>query len=236
MRFIEILCEGYHDRAFWKGILTSSRIEERRDHPRDGVRITGGQYGYCLANEISVIVSPCHGKTNLPSSLRTRLKTLSTKPLDHLIVNMDTDTVMYDPKPCHDLIRNEMNKADNLQIDHELLIVEGCRLHPVVWGDKGPECEGIPRQQTLERMACSAMLEAYPERGAVVSSFLTAEPTSPVIGPKHHAWSYMAKWSADRGCEDFYSALWEDEQIKNALIEIMTGNETWSTLEQVLGV
>ena len=84
-----------------------------------------------------------------------------------------------------------------------------------------------------ERLVCSAVLAQYPERGEIVSHFLSAEPKGE-LGPKQHAWSFMAKWFGDRGCEDFYSAIWEDPDIAKHLEALLTETGNQAKIASIL--
>jgi hypothetical protein len=61
------------------------------------------------------------------------------------------------------------------------------------------------------------MIAAYPDRQAAVQPWLDSRTNPPDESPKDYAWSYMAGWYADAGCERFYSSLWEDAAVVTEL-------------------
>jgi hypothetical protein len=85
----------------------------------------------------------------------------------------------------------------------------------------------LPDQQTLERLACSAVVAAYPARMAAVAAWLNSRPAPPGADPKDHAWSYMAGWYAEHGCENFYGNLWNDPAIVAELERRLRASGAW---------
>src|SRR5436309_2878174 len=73
----------------------------------------------------------------------------------------------------------------------------------VRWEASDPDGPGLPQQQTLERLVCAALIAAYPTRAKSVQDWLDSRPQPPGTHPKEHAWSHMAGWYADQGCEAF---------------------------------
>ena len=45
--------------------------------------------------------------------------------------------------------------------------------------------------------------------------------------PKDHAWSYMAGWYAEHGCEAFYSSLWNDVRVVAELESRLQAAGAW---------
>jgi len=101
----------------------------------------------------------------------------------------------------------------------------------VRWEAADKPQQGLPNQQTLERLVCAALLAAYPDRGGPVDAWLSSRPSPSDPGPKEHAWSYMAGWYADRGCQDVYSALWEDGKIAAGLETRLRASGAWQVAE-----
>lgn len=234
---IEILCEGYGDRAFWKGLLNSYGWSEDRDLKFGGKKITGGRYAY-RREEHALIVTPCGGKTEMPNVFRNRLKRLNTDPLSHIVVNLDADTDAYDEAPTTQKVEGWVNKhAYPIETTQTGLSIEAAQgkthITWIVWGSLEKH-KRLPTLQTLEHMVCAAMLKAYPDRSIPVESFLAAEPMDEEPSAKNHAMSYMAKWAADRGSEDFFASIWEDQVLAAALKEIMQSTGAWQKIESLL--
>lgn len=57
-----------------------------------------------------------------------------------------------------------------------------------------------------------------PDRSAAVAKWLSTRPDAPTkhLG-KAYAWSHMAGWYADQGCERFYRVVWEQDELAQAL-------------------
>ena len=106
----------------------------------------------------------------------------------------------------------------------EFLLDDGATLVSVIrWEAPDGILEGVPSQQTLERVVCAALVAAYPARGPAVHKWLKSRPDSPPESPKESAWSYMAGWYAEFGCEAFYRRVWADDRVaaelKSRLVE-----------------
>jgi hypothetical protein len=81
----------------------------------------------------------------------------------------------------------------------------------VRWEAGDGNCPGLPEQQTLERVVCAALVAAFPDRGLAVQKWLDSRTQGPTAGPKEFAWSHMAGWYAEHGCENFFRYLWTAE-------------------------
>ena len=94
---------------------------------------------------------------------------------------------------------------------------------------------GLPGQQTLERLVCAALIAAFPQRGPAVQAWLDRRPEAPVAGPKEFAWSHMAGWYAEHGCQEFYSYLWQaesgDGRVREELEKRLRACGAWQVAE-----
>jgi hypothetical protein len=116
-----------------------------------------------------------------------------------------------------------------------LLLYEGSTLVSVVeWNSDDAAGTGVPAIQTLERLICSAMVAAYPQRAPAVQQWLDSHPEPPGSSPKEFAWSYMAGWYADCGCEYFCQAVWSDARIADELKSRLTRAGTWRVAEDLI--
>jgi hypothetical protein len=88
----------------------------------------------------------------------------------------------------------------------------------VLWRCDDPQSDEIPAKQTLERLVCASLRQAYPDRAVAVRSWLAARPDPPPPTPKEHSWSYMAGWYGEHGCDDFFQAIWRDPTTRAALL------------------
>ena len=51
--------------------------------------------------------------------------------------------------------------------------------------------------------------------------------------PKEHAWSHMAGWYADAGCDEFYQAVWRDGHVVTELEARLRANGSWDAMTAI---
>jgi len=83
----------------------------------------------------------------------------------------------------------------------------------------------------LERLVCAAVVAAYPLRADAVQTWLASRPAPPAPTPKEYAWSYMAGWYAEYGCDAFYSNIWRDAAVTSALEDRLRQSGAWRIAE-----
>lgn len=248
-----ILCEGFHDRAFWKGWLLHLQCTDpgapgpgrtRRNPIFDpwNTQVTGGQFAYHSRTGRFIRVRPCGGKDNVPEAAKLRLMERTSKQLSQLVINVDADVSAGTTGTGrtglrrHDVLQlvktfdpSAFSNADgNIDLDGGASTVALIR-----WEVNDPTAPGIPDQQTLERLVSAALAAAMPPRAKAVQDWLDARPTPPPPNSKEHAWSYMAGWYAEHGCEDFYSNLWRDPAIVRELESRLRASGAWQIAESV---
>ncbi len=244
-----ILCEGYHDRAFWAGWLQylgcinlrqpSGATEPVRVKDPWGKAVTGGQFGYDSRGHRFIRISPCGDRREVLREARNRLdqerqrhqQGASEVRLARLVLNIDPDVNANGTSMKTGFRRQDLRTmvqeydpsvAENEQGDFALFDAR-VLVSLVRWEAPDAILNGIPNQQTLERVVCAALIAAYPARGPAVHQWLQSRPNPPPKNPKESAWSYMAGWYAKFGCEAFYQQLWADTRVaaelKSRLIE-----------------
>jgi hypothetical protein len=183
--------------------------------------VAGGQYAYLSKGGGFIRVVPCGGRSHVPEAARLRLRERASKPLVRLVINVDPDVPGAGTAGSATGLRLQdvlqlarvfdasaaINAAGEIDLDGG-----STKVSLVRWEAADPPGPGLPDQQTLERLASAALVGAYPLRAKAVQDWLDARATAPAPDPKEHAWSYMAGWYAERGCEAFYSNLWQDPQ------------------------
>ena len=102
----------------------------------------------------------------------------------------------------------ETNEHDEFLLDGGKTVISIVR-----WKASDAASPGLPAQQTLERLVCAALVEAYPQRGQAVQEWLDSRSDGPKAGIKEFGWSYMAGWYAEYGCEAFLGKLWNDKRV-----------------------
>ena len=234
----QILCEGYHDRAFWYGLLEQHGCKFAKEHSLPGHQKSPGEYVGQTPDGGMVSIVPVDGVPNLLPAVETRLLQRKVRPIQHLIVNRDADTEAGEVggmQPARLLQLAEQHKITVQLDEHGDVIVEDAamKLSLVRWESEGETPEAVPSQQTLERIVCMAIYRAYPERSAEVSAWLRSRTKPPSYDLKEVAWSYMAGWFADSGCDDFYRSLWREKRISVELERILRLNGTWRVVESL---
>ncbi len=240
-----VLCEGYHDRAFWAGWLKRLGCTSCKGkmEPSDRVAVRG-QYSYHSPSEQFVRVVPCNGKNNLPIEASSRLKDVCVdRPLTHLVLCVDSDLsedAAEDEVPTlgPQAVENLLEKFDTpvvVEAERKFTLFSGATtIHVVRWSTNGVAMPGVPPQQTLERLVCAAVVAAYPERGPAVQRWLDSRPEPPKPSPKEFGWSYMAGWYAELGCEAFLQKIWNDKEIVRQLESRLQAIGAWAVAEALV--
>jgi hypothetical protein len=251
-----ILCEGFHDRAFWKGWLLclgctdpgapqpgQTRRRTVSDPWKDPV--TGGDYAYHSTGGQFVRVRPCHGKGKVLPVAELRLGQRSSKRLMQLVINVDPDvstsggsggSTGLRRQDVERWVRSKIDPSPTVHPDGSIEIDGGAtKVILVRWEAPDPPTPGLPDQQALERLVSAALLAAYPRRGKAVQDWLDARPDPPPTDPKEHAWSYMAGWYAEHGCDDFYTHLWRDQAVVQQLESRLRSSGAWQIAETLAG-
>jgi hypothetical protein len=247
-----IYCEGFHDRAFWKGWLThlgckdpgvppaGSSIRQAVVDPwKDSVK--GGQFAYHSPGGRFIRVIPCQGKSNILPAAKTRLLQRSTKAVTRLVINVDSDQTASGKSLATGLrqgdVLNLVRTLDSKAVvnsDGEIEMDGGAtKVSLVRWEVNDAPAPGLPDQQTLERLVSAAMAAAYPARAQSVQKWLDGRPIPPGVDPKEHAWSCMAGWYAEDGCDAFYSNLWSDGAVVAELEARLRSSGAWKIAEML---
>jgi hypothetical protein len=250
-----IYCEGYHDRAFWMGWLTHlgcidpgvplpGSTSRRPIYDPWNTLVSGGQFAYHSSSRRFIRVVPCHGKTKVLPAARIRLGQRNSKALIRLVINIDADMTASGVRAGP----SGLQHADVLQVVRTLdssatinaageIELDGgtTKVSLIRWEVSDPPAPGLPNQQTLERLVSAALAAAYPARPAVVQGWLDGRPHPPSADPKEHAWSYMAGWYAEHGCEAFYTNLWNDPLVVAELDKRLRASGAWKIAVSLAG-
>ncbi len=239
-----ILCEGYHDRAFWAGWLEhlgctdpGHRKGGRRGIVYDpsGRKVVGGQFAFHSRSGKFVRIIPCHGESFLRGMAKSRLKDREDRELDRLVFSVDVDTYAGEGE-CSGITLSDQAVEGLLQEfgevtqdEHGDRVLDDTKttISVVRWQTDETPSPGLPDKQTLERVVCAALAETFADRPAAVQTWLDSRPDGPPAGPKEFAWSYMAGWYAEYGCEAFYRTLWEKDTVAAALKSRLESAGAW---------
>ena len=229
-----ILCEGFHDRSFWSGLLEFLNCPEPKSHSETGIisiedpsgkPVRNGEFGYYSTSNKFIRIIPAKSKDKLWNVFETRLAKRSSEPvLTHLIVNMDSDEFIGNEGTKSDSYLNNLLVRTRAKIpsasftpEGDIKSGDGLTVSLVRWETKTSDCEWLPKKQTLERLVCDAICEAYPERKETLTKWLAMLPPDSREEVKTFAWSLMAGWHADHSCDDFYKLIWRDPKIEAVL-------------------
>ena len=247
-----VLCEGYHDRAFWKGWLEHLGCQDARPR-RDGRYITAkdpfgrpvgsGHFAFYTPSDAFVRVRPCEGDGGVLEQLERRLEDRRTRALQRLIVSLDNDAEDNgDSKSRASSLRQSIKHrvtagasgCDELENGDLALLGEVTVVSLVLWSAEEPPLAHLPGKQTLERLVCAALCAVHPARGAAVAAWLASRPSPPPASPKEHAWSHMAGWYGAQGCDEFYQALWREPAVAAELRRRLEASGSWHAAEALL--
>jgi hypothetical protein len=243
-----VYCEGYYDRAFWKGCLEHLGCEnlfEPGGTVKDpwGLRVSEGHFGFLNQRREFVRVVPCHGKEQILPAVRNRLLQRVTKHAEHIVINWDADTFeVGTPEEAspNDRLRDILGSMQegatpNAVGDYQLEGEPTTTISLVLWSTPDAPSAGGPAKQTLERLCCAALREVYPVRSDAVARWLATLEGGPTDNPKSFSWSYMAGWFPDRGCEAFLEQLWKDVAVAQALQDRLKRTGAWRVVQELVG-
>lgn len=256
--FTLVLCEGYHDRAFLAGALVERLgwrepgidAEGRRLPYRDRWgQVSGGDFGY--EHEVTgaqIRLRPCHGHTKVPKAMERVLRGRTTHPFDRLLVNYDGDKGGDGPDFLARIHRSvgdtlaRSGAAPEAAREGRFSIDGGSRaVDAVVWHCDGGPRDGVPEQQCLERVICTAAAAVWPRRLESLGRWLRERPdpsvrivgddTGPDAVAKTYGWTLMGAWFAEHGCDDFLRQVWKNGPLADELQRILTESGAWRALE-----
>jgi hypothetical protein len=226
-----VFCEGFHDRAFWKGwLLHLGCADPGASLPGASTRrpifdpwngeVKGGRFAFQSPTGQFIQVNPCGGKANILRLVRQQLKKHTTEPVRRIIINEDSDLPagaaagIATPASVESVVK-DFDPAATQSATGEWLLYDGTvGVSLLLWSTPDPPTVGVPDLQTLERLVSSAICAAYAGRGAAVQDWLASRPKPlPPADVKEFSWSYVAGWYAKLGGEAFYSNLWNDRAI-----------------------
>jgi hypothetical protein len=246
-----ILCEGFHDRAFWAGLLEYLGCVDLRQPGRPpapifdpwGLPVRGsGEYAFHSRRGTFIRIVPCGGRNFIAQFARNRLAIRNQKPLVRLVLNVDADTNAdgsraVSPTMSREAMRTlvqEMDPDATHGGDHDLRLTDGTIVSLVQWSATQPPSPGLPNQQTLERVACAAIVAAHPTWAQPVERWLESRPDPVAAGPKEYAWSYLAGWFAEYGSyEGFCRAIWGKPALAAGLVDSLRQSPAWAVADAV---
>ncbi len=242
-----ILCEGYHDRAFWSGFLLKSGCQDYRNGQRMATTAAPvnlkGKYTFISPDGSRLItVQPCQGKTQIWKALAYFLSNLAIEPKQRIFVSLDDDhdavAESYAPssgcQPLEAFLANQFAGKFSIK-GGACLFKPQDSLHPYIsiinWASAEPANDNLPGKQTLERLVCAALNLAYPDRAISVKHFLDSRGDgAPAAGVKEFAYSHVAGWFADEGIEGFYRSIWSKDRIYSFLEDELKKIKIWDTM------
>lgn len=243
-----VFCEGYHDRAFWKGWLLRLGCTDpgsplpgasTRRLVQDpwGGRVIQGRFAFQSPTGQFIQVIPCGGKSNILPLVRQRLKKHTTEPVRRIIINEDSDLPAgvaagaATPASVESVVK-EFDPTATQSATGEWQLFGGIvGVSLILWSAADPQTDGVPDLQTLERLVSAAICAAHGGRGTAVRDWLASRPNPPPADVKEFAWSYMAGWYATFGGEGFYSNLWNDTAIAAELETRLQASGAWQLVQ-----
>ena len=234
-----VLCEGYDDRSFWSGWMQAVGCAIRKGIPDIyGRSVGGGRFHFHTPQESSVVVRSYGGRANLSNAILDELKDhRKDYRIRRLVLNLDSDAEAGEEgTSARDAVR-QIAVSHSAQVDdpaREHFDLDGMSVSTVIWEcPNDSEVDGVPRQQTLERLVAASIQAAYPGRGESVERWLADEPPGGT-SHKNYGLSFLAKWYADHGADDFYRAIWRDELVAAELRSRLEATGAWAVVEDLV--
>ncbi len=236
-----ILCEGYDDRSFWAGWLTHLGCVDPSAGGRVAVNdgwgrpVRGGRFLFEAAAGSKILVQPYRGKPQLARAVREFLKG-QVDPPSRLIINRDSDAQAGEPSTALESVGDLVAGygAEPIADEVHSFRLGATIIDSVIWEtDEAGDLEGVPSQQNLERLVTASIQAAFDGRGRALHRWLRAEPLGS-ISAKAHSYSYLAKWYAEFGADDFFRALWRDEAVVAQLKRRLARSGAWKTVERLV--
>lgn len=234
-----VLCEGYDDRSFWSGWIQFKGCAVRKGIPDIyGRMVGGGRFHFHTPRQSSVVIRSYGGRANLTDTFLDELKDhRKDYRIRRLVLNLDSDAEAGEERTgARDAIR-QIAVTHGAQVDdptRESFEIDGMTVSTVIWECSDDSAvEGVPRQQTLERLVSASIQAAYPGRGAAVERWLADEPEGGT-GHKNYGLSFLAKWYADHGADDFYRAVWRDQNVAEQLRSRLEATGAWAVAEALV--
>lgn len=238
-----ILCEGYHDRAFWAGLLLHLGCNVARPPYRDPweEEVAGANRAYSSPAGF-IKVTKCNGKQGVRAAAKARLQDRD-KTLRWMILNCDSDQradgTAAKVTLSHQSVLDLLKESDP-EVTHDgdhFVLKDGTRVSVIRWHDKLGPLPGLPNQLTLERLVCAACSRVHAERGEYVQKWLDGRPDGPEPSEKSYAWSYLAGWFPEHsGYESFLERIWSDELMRREIQILLEENGTWATVSKFVNL
>lgn len=231
---VVVLCEGFDDRSFWRGLLLRAGMREQRS-PRQPRYQRKDVYSFETAQRQIAYVVPCGARGAAVMTIaESELADRRQKPLGHLVINVDVDlaSIQDIQRSVESLVRRHDASAAATGTSFSM---DGgaTNVHLAPWFSGSNEASNAPGQQTLERLICIAIERVFPTRASAVASWLGSRPDP--LGKEHkaHAWSHYAGWYTSRGTGNFYEAMWEDERVGAALQALLSESGIWQLAQSI---
>ncbi len=201
-----LFCEGYHDRDFLDACLPKlGWSSAQHDQDPEGSEIRGEGQRYYARGARHLRVVPL---TNDDAVFRSLTSPAIDRPwIDRVVACVDSDEAHDHADPVS--ARRDQFQAATKGADRYRLLVWHTTEHV--------ERIGVPSQHTLERIVCSGLVAAYPERAEVVSSYVMGHSTS----AKAWSWANMARWYPKTGCSGFFKKVWAEPKVASEMLSLM---------------
>lgn len=234
-----IYCEGFTDRDFISGWLTTSRGWLRPTpkpsvvNPITGKTVTGGVYGFEKQGSF-VEVHQANGYPRILELIATRLRTIVTEhiPSRHFVVVVDLDDRELNDRL--DAISDRVVHAGGSRVADDHWTLGETVVRAIVMHARSSTSESITRNQCLDRIVTAAVTEAYEARAAAVTTWLAERPDG-VEDDKAQTWSWMAGWWPDAGCTEFFRRIWDDPPIRKRLEHYLEETGATAVLAHIEG-
>ena len=254
---VVILCEGYYDRPFWRGWLEALGLQSLYDPQKGGQRpvdpwknpVVGGEFAFQGQSGTPFVrLKPCGSDARTREALRTVLAWRAKRPTHAIIAALDWNKIAEptvsstaDTAPRLENFLRQMEPAAKPLGNNLWQLDDGAYVYLIDWtlvpSALTPQA-GVPRKNTLERLVCACLAETFPSLAQAVEKWLATRPDmqdGDDIDPKGYAWSYLAGWMANSGCDYFFRQVWQTPAIRQRLERKLTELGHWQAVCSLLG-
>jgi len=243
-----ILCEGYHDRAFWKGLLlhlgcTDPSLEGKQQVSDPWKKkVCGGQFAFISPSGRFIRIVPVGGDRHLlRKQFKSRIDMRTIEKLCALIVSADADVQNEDDNihvALPDVVQWARDvDAQSTDAQTHVVLSDQTPVSVLAWQTNTMDpVPGVPAKQNLERLVCLAIVSAYGERAQPVEDWLASRPNPPQNdSAKSHSFSYVAGWyAASASYEGAMASIWRDERIAPILMDLLAQQPAWAAIREWL--
>lgn len=230
-----VLCEGFADRNFLKGLFEQRlRLPVCDRYPwSTGRKVAAGRFGFGSFEQFVLVLAAAHAH-----EVADAWTELERHRPDRVIVVVDSDQTDASPLHGRRRIASQLTPIGGSLDEHTGAgRIGDAVVEAVVWrGGPGEPRPGVPAKHTLERLIAESFADVWPDRASDVGRWLATAPTPDDVTHKHVASAILAKWFAEDGPSDaFYRKVWFEPALAGRLEARLREQGEWDRFTRLGG-